>query len=505
VTNITVPTCDPVRGSIHATSAAQFNSGVKSMKAVFAASISRVIRSTACAALMFSMLVLFGCGGGTSSSPNPQPNTTSLQVNIGDGPSDRLVAVSMTISSMTLANTSGSSVTVVSSATPVEMMHLMGTMQPISLMKVPRGTYSGATVNISSALVMYMDPATRQLIQKTVPGPMSANVSFNPSLTVGSTPMVLSLDMNMASSVSIDGAGNVSITPTMVASMNPGGASNTHDPENGGMEHMTGTVKSFSGNSFTMSMMQSSQDIPVTTDSNTQFQGMGGMGGMSDGMIVMVDATMQSDGSFMAHTVQSVMAMSGGSMAGGLVTGLTGSPVTQLTLVMHEGAGTGMMGSDLAGTTTVNVSPTAAFNIDSDNVDMSNLPFTPTFDGTSVFKGQRIEAVSSSGMMSGGGMGGMMGGATINASEIDLEQQGLSGTVSGSTGSAAPTTFTLTVASDSAFATLTGTNTITVFQQSGTELRGMATITNGNTVHVRGLLFFDAGTYRLVAARIMAP
>jgi len=452
------------------------------------------------------MLILSACGGGsTSSSQNPPPVTSSLQVNIGDAPSDRLTAVSMTIASMTMANTSGGSVTVVSSATPVEMMHLMGTMQPISLMKVPQGTYPGCTLSISSATVMYMDPSTAQLVQKTLPGPMSASVSFSPSLTVGSTPMVLNLDMNMASSVSIDGAGKVTVTPTMVASMNPGGTGNSHDPENGGMEHMTGTVKSFSGSSFTMSMMQSSRDVPVTTDSNTQFQGMGGMGGMSNGMIVMVDATMQPDGSFMAHTVDSVMSMSGGSMAGGLVTSTTGNPVTQLTLVMHEGTGSGMTGSYLAGTTTVNVSPTAVFKIDTDNMDMSNLPFTPVFDGSTVLKGQRVEAVSSTGMMQGGGMGGMMGGGTISASEIDLEQEGLSGTVSGYTGSAAPTAFTLTVASDSAFATLTGATTISVFQQIGTELHGMANITNGTIVHVRGLLFFDAGTYKLVASRIMAP
>jgi hypothetical protein len=107
-------------------------------------------------------------------------------------------------------------------------------------------------------------------------------------------------------------------------------------------------------------------------------------------------------------------------------------------------------------------------------------------------------------MMQGGGMGGMMGGGTINASEIDLEQQGLSGTVSGYTG-APPTTFTLTLPADCAFTTLTGSTTINVFQQAGTELWGMTTITNGSTVHVRGLLFFDAGTYKLVAGRIMAP
>ena len=178
--------------------------------------------------------------------------------------------------------------------------------------------------------------------------------------------------------------------------------------------------------------------------------------------------------------------------------------MTQLTIGTMDGTGSGMMGSELAGTLTVNVSPTAVFNIDSDNVDMSNLPFTPTFDGTTVFKGQRVEAVSSTGMMQGGGMGGMMGGGTINASEIDLEQQGLSGTVSGYAG-AAPTTFTLTLPVDSAFATMTGSTTVTVFQQAGTELWGLTAITNGSTVHVRGLLLFDAGKYKLVAGRIMAP
>ncbi len=477
------------------------------MKNLLKQRIWRVARYSTCAALVLSLLLLLGCGGGTSSSPNPnpQPNTSALQVNIGDGPSDQLVAVSMTIGSMTLAKSSGGSVTLVSSPTTVEMMHLMGAMQPIALMKVPQGSFSGATMTIASALVTYMSPGTGQLVQKSVPGPMTATMNFSPNLTVGSTPMVLNLDMDMAASVSIDGAGTVTMTPTMAASINPGGSGSGHDPEDGGMEHMTGTIQSFSGNSFTMSMMESSQNISVATDSNTQFHGMGGMGNMSNGMIVTVDATMQSDGSFMAHNVEAIMSMSGGVMADGLVTSVTGNPVTQLTLVAHDGAGSGMMGSDLASAITVNVSPTATFDIDSDNVDMSNLPFTPVFDGSTVFKGQRVEAVSSSGMMSGGGMGGMMGGGTIHASEIDLEQQGLSGTVSGYTGSGTPTTFMLTVAADSAFAALTGTTAITVFQQPGTELRGMTTITNGSTVHARGLLFLDAGTYKLVAGRIMAP
>jgi hypothetical protein len=267
---------------------------------------ARHSRYMACFVVIALLLSVLGCGGGPMSSqnpsPQPQPNASSLlQINIGDAPADRLVAASMTIGSMTLSNSGGGTVTVVSSSTPIEIMHLMGTMQPISLMKVPQGTYSGAMVNISSATVIYIAPATGQLAQKQVPGPMTATITFSPTLNVGASPMVLNLDMNMDASVSIDNSGNVSMNPTMTASMGPGGTAGSLDPEHGGMEHMTGTVKNLSGSSFTMSMMQSSQDISVTTDSDTQFAGMGGMGGMSDDMIVMVDAIMREDGSFLAQ------------------------------------------------------------------------------------------------------------------------------------------------------------------------------------------------------------
>jgi len=66
-------------------------------------------------------------------------------------------------------------------------------------------------------------------------------------------------------------------------------------------------------------------------------------------------------------------------------------------------------------------------------------------------------------------------------------------------------TFMLILPSGSAFTTLTGASMITVFQQTGTRMSGISSISNGSTVHVRGLIFLDAGTYKLVASRIMGP
>jgi hypothetical protein len=73
------------------------------------------------------------------------------------------------------------------------------------------------------------------------------------------------------------------------------------------------------------------------------------------------------------------------------------------------------------------------------------------------------------------------------------------------TSNASQATFTLTVASDSVFATLTGSTTLMAFQQPGTELLGLTAVGNGGAVRVRGLIFLCAGTYKLVASRIMGP
>ena len=43
---------------------------------------------------------------------------------------------------------------------------------------------------------------------------------------------------------------------------------------------------------------------------------------------------------------------------------------------------------------------------------------------------------------------------------------------------------------------------IAVSQQAGTTLSGLTSVANGATVRVRGLLFFDGGTWTLGASRI---
>jgi hypothetical protein len=147
-----------------------------------------------------------------------------------------------------------------------------------------------------------------------------------------------------------------------------------------------------------------------------------------------------------------------------------------------------------------------AFRVDSTDFDFSALGFTPSFTTASVRLVQLVEMDATVPLAATGGtMLGLPVQFTITPSQVQLQPQGLIGTVSNVTGSTNAGTFTLTVASDSVFAILARTTILTVHTQSKTSLTNMAAITNGTSVIARGLLFFDvpSNSYKLVASRIM--
>lgn len=192
-------------------------------------------------------------------------------------------------------------------------------------------------------------------------------------------------------------------------------------------------------------------------------------------------------------------------MGGGIITAITGQPPTSLTLAMQNGAGKGMMSSYFAAGATINLSGSTTYEIDDDGMDMTGLPFTPVFDGSHIYVGQSVMPISTNSMMSssGGGMmgGGAMGG-TITADEVALEPQGLTGTSSVSISSGSSASFALTLPSDCAFTTLTGATSVTVYQQPKTVVLGTSPIASGTAMHAFGLLFYDGGQWKMVAARI---
>jgi hypothetical protein len=113
----------------------------------------------------------------------------------------------------------------------------------------------------------------------------------------------------------------------------------------------------------------------------------GGMGMMSDGELVMVDAMLQSDGSIQAQTVQWFMG-NGGAMTDGIVSSVTGTPAAQMGMVVQNGSGQGMNSSFLSNNATVNPGGGTLYGMNSEGVDLSNLPFTPMFDANHIYSGE---------------------------------------------------------------------------------------------------------------------
>lgn len=438
--------------------------------------------------------LVLGCGGSNAVTPGAVSHT---QVRIGDAPVDKILAFEITINSIALKDTNGKTVTMLSSPTQVELTHLAGTFEPMVLDDVPQGTYTQATVTVSAPDMTYIDPATGQIVeQHPVLASSTAVINLN-GVSIGSGESSVNFDFNLANSLTFDASNNATVTPVFTVSSVIVPPSN-EDTDSGQIEDVEGVVASVNvnGSSITITPEESAQNLTFTTNSNTAFDGASTLGNILNGEVVQIDALTQPDGSLLATKIEIEDAQTNGLEAEGLVTSVTGNPATSFTTLVEDEASAAVSKPVLGTQLAVMVSSSTAYKFNSDHIDMSNLPFNPTFNGSTIAKAQRVEADADS-----------SSNTTVIAQKVRLQQQALSGTVSNYTvvAGSQQASFTLTVASDSAFAKLTGSTTLVVYQQPKTVLKNILSVNNGDSVRARGLLFFDGVGYRLVASRLAKP
>jgi hypothetical protein len=459
--------------------------------------------------LSIALIALFGlvtaCGGGDSNTPPPSNPATAVQINLGDAPADWVLSFSTTITGFTLHGSDGS-LNVVTTATPVEFMQRMGTMEPFALALANRGSYSSATVTFGDCKVAYIDPTTKTLQQKTIAGPFSANVPLGSGVTLGATPLAFNFDLDLNNSLSLNNSNQFAFAPSFHFSFGQqgggnasGGGNGMGNPMFGGMQHMFGVVSSIGNGFIVMTSLQAMNAFTIQVNTQTQFRGLAtSLTQLTPGMGVWVNAALQPDGTLLATRINAMM-RSGGIMGGGIVTAVSGSPATQITIVMQNGAGASVNTSYLSKTLTVNLTAETTYSIDDDRVDLASLPFTPVFNASNILLGQSVLPVDDSGNIVSGTTSSA---GTITASSLTLEERGFRGTTDTNLTPGTATTFTLTLPSDCAFTALTGASTITVYQQTGTNLQYQTPIPAGSTVRVHGLLFQNQGQWVLVASTI---
>ena len=451
------------------------------------------------------LALLAGCGGNSSTAPAPPATGTVVQVNMGDEPADWLLAFSMNVSSMSLTSAGGGYATVTGNA-PIEMIHRLGTMEPVALINAAQGTYTGASFSIASCKFTYLDPVTKTRTEKTLTGPFSVSVPFSSGVSLGTTPLAFNFDLDLEKSLLQDNSGSFQFTPKFKVStetMKGNGTGSSVNARYGGMYQMMGTVSAVSGTSFSIAQHQAAQTFTFQISNETQFRGrITQMSQLGKDMGVMVTAALQSDGTFLAKQVRATMS-AGGAMGGGIVTTITppvAKPTTEFTIVMQNGAGASILTDYLTKTVTVKLTDKTTYEIDTDRISLTGLDFTPVFDASNINVGQGVLPFSDTAITAISPCTTSCG--TITASTVRLREQGFRGTTEVNIAPGAASTFTLTLMPGCAFTTLTGATQIEVYQLTGTNVEDDTTIAAGATLRVHGLLFFDDGKWKLIASTI---
>jgi hypothetical protein len=456
---------------------------------------------------LFAALVLIAagiaCGGSYGNSMNPPASGTAMtQFRIGDAPSDRVVSFEVTLNSPLVLTPSGggANVNVMLTANRLEITHTSGASEPLVVSNIPQGTYTSAGLTIAHPEVTFINSAG--VVQKLENNATAqVTVNLNPALMVGASPGVVTIDLNIANSLVFDGSGNVTgfnfTGPSFTFGMKPLGNGDDQEDNEGEIEDLVGMVTNVSGNNFTITLGGSGVQLTFATDANTEFKdGVSNVGSLMN-QIVKVEGFTKPDGTLYAKEVE------GRGDQGeleGFITTVTAKPATSLTMIVQDGTGSGMDNSKMGEAFAVNVNGLQAskFRVKQGNLDFNGLNNVGSstmfpFDASTIHAGQRIEVDTDTTIPAAGG--------TITAEKVNLQQQTLTGSVSAVSGSNAPRTITMTVASDSAFATVSGILTVTVFDQAKSDHR--MTVNVGDRIRVRGLVFFTAvNQANMIARRI---
>ncbi len=285
-------------------------------------------------AFIISLAVLAGCSsGGDDNNPPPGTSTTPVAIKIGDAPVDSIVSFEVTVNSIVLNQQGGGTVTVLNTPTRIELTHLGGTVETLSLLNIPQGTYISAAVSLSNPEVEIISGGQVVELNASLSS-ATVTVNFNPAITIGPTPMVLSFDLDLGASVVISG-NNATINAAFTVTASPVPAHNNQDDEEEGeIDDLTGRVTAITGNSFTIAVSQTATTLTFATDANTEFESpLTGIGSLLVGMLVEVDAVTLADGSLLAKEVEAEDADIDLEVEG-LVTDVTGAPPTSFQMVV---------------------------------------------------------------------------------------------------------------------------------------------------------------------------
>jgi hypothetical protein len=460
-----------------------------------------------------------GCGGGgttTSGGGGFGGGNTLMTVVVSSAANDQLTRFSLTLNSLTLTEKSGTSVPVVSTPQQVEFIHLNGSAEPLLTVSVPQGVYTAATATVGGAsftcaVQQQGSDTTSTYAYGATP---SSTVNLQQPLTVSGGAMAVSLEMLVSQSASFpsdcyEQGAQYSITPTFnLATMTVAGQPT--NSTNGKMTALEGLVQNIGGeaNSFTVA---SADGTPVgstmnttwrvSTSGTTVFQGIGNAEGLTAGMPVDMDGTLQADGSVLATRV---------AVPDASTTTLTvnSGPLDQVTTsvsilseVNQEAEGSQIY---ISGWPVFNFSNTS-FATWGGLTNVASLPFAASFNAGNMVPGQMVAITTHATQVE-------PYPTVVPATVETLMPQTINGTVEAVGTAGGFTTYTVELAPYDLFpqfavqagepTVLTNPQTVVVYADQNTQV--VTAPSAGSVARFTGVIFDDNGTLRMDCTQVSA-
>jgi hypothetical protein len=450
--------------------------------------------------------------------PNPNPGAmTTVTVLLTSTANDQLADFHIEITSLTLTNKVGQSVTVLNNPNAAndvlvgfEFMHLNGAFAPLVSATIPQDTYSSATVTVARCQFasVSLTPSGGLLTAYFAQGLCSqgtglTTVNLPLPITISGTSAVLSLDLQVSQSYTLTTAPGIN-GPTQNYTISPAFILSplriSDQPTSGFITGLDLRFASLSaaGNSFVATTPNGSS-LSLAANAATIFQNVPVLSSITVGTLVDLDAAVQADGSLLATRVQ-VNDPAALAEFVGRWTFTNGQPGQFVILPNTCFPDPAIMVCDSA----VQATSGPAFSVSGEFTNLQNLPFVPLFGASSLVLGQNFSSFSPGGHSSTG--------ALITA--VALSPQTINGTVTNISSSNGFNIFTVSLAAYDLFPVvqvaagpvsqnLDSPSTVIAYAGANTQLLTTDSVAVGSVVRFRGAIFNDNGVLRMDCQKIL--
>ncbi len=453
---------------------------------------------------MAGLCAVLGC---SSSSYSPMATSVAsaapMVVTVSDAPLSNILSAKVTISNISLSAGSGSSgVSLLTQPVTVELSSLGAVQETIEITNLAFGSYSSATVTVTSAQVTYINTSGQVTTATATLSQPAVTVALTPPLNINSQGEVqFRLAFNLAQSFSLTGS-----TVTFAPAINTAGAQVSTENSGDRNLEVSGQVISVSASSITVQSGDSGQQFTFVINASTQFPNGMAIGSIQKGSIVQVLGQPQTDGSLVAAmiTLESSQNSQGQQEDGakGIIVSVaknSAGTVTAFTMVPREGFGSSLNSTSLS----VDLSASTTYAVPEDAVQAGVV--SSAFTAAEIFPGQSVVVTGTAGST-----------GALTAQQVMLAAESIPGTLAaipqGSSPNFSfaldlPTTSYLTTYESLARLNIT-TNQVTNYG-NGLSASAFAVLAAGSSIETHGYMLQDSGghfaLYATEISQIQAP